>query len=103
MSVYGEWKAATLTGSTTSAEVDLGRSYDFLEIKIPTLDSAATIKIQTAEKTGDTPLDLGDGITTAAGTHNYHDVFKLGGWQFIKVVASVSQTSVAIRVRGMSF
>lgn len=103
MSVYGEWLAATLTNSTTSAEVDLGRSYDFLEIIIPTLDTAATIKIQTAEKTGDTAVDLGDGITTASGTHGYHDVFKLGGWQFIKVVASVSQTSVAIRVRGMRY
>ena len=100
MSIYGDWLAATLTGSTTSAEVNLGMSYDFLEIQIPTLDAAATIKIQVAESAGGTFLDLGDGITTAGGTHNYHDVFKLGGWQFIKVVASASQTSVLIRVRG---
>jgi len=103
MSIYGDWLAATLTSSTTSAEVNLGMSYDFLEIQIPTLDTAATIKLQVAETSGGDFLDLGDGITTAAGTHNYHDVFKLGGWQFIKVVASVSQDSVEIRVRGMRY
>jgi len=103
MSVYGDWLAATLTSSTTSAEVNLGKDYDFLEIQIPELDSAATIKIQVAEEAGGDYLDLGDGITTAAGTHDYHDVFKLGGWQFIKVVASVSQDDVKIRVRGMRY
>jgi len=102
MSVYGEWKAATIT-DTSSGEINLGRSYDFLEITIPTLVSC-TIKIQTAEKTGDTPLDLGDGVTTAAGTHNYHDVFKLGGWQYITVVASAGQGGAKlIRVRGMRY
>lgn len=105
MSTYGEWKAATITTAlkTTSAEVDLGRDYDFLEIWIPTIQSG-TIKIQVAELTGDTCYDLGDGITTAAGTHNYFDVFKLGGYQFIKVVCSTEQTTQRlIRVRGMRY
>ncbi|KKL74361.1 hypothetical protein LCGC14_2065630, partial [marine sediment metagenome] len=35
---------------------------------------------------------------------NYHDTFKLGGYQFIKVVSSVTQSgTVLIRVRGMRF
>ncbi len=105
MSIYGSWKAATIeAGGTSSAEVDLGRSYDYMEIQIPTLISG-TLKIKTAEKTGGTFRDLGDGVTTASGTHNYHDVFKLGGYQFIKVVSSVTQTSSdrSIRVRGMRF
>ncbi|KKL85960.1 hypothetical protein LCGC14_1949490 [marine sediment metagenome] len=105
MSVYGEWKAATISaGGTSSSEVDLGRSYDFLEIQIPTLISC-TIKLQVAEKTSGTFRDLGDGITTASGTHNYHDVLNLGGWQYIKVVASATQTATdrAIRVRGMRY
>ena len=102
MSLYGEWKAASIT-TTDSDEVDLGRDFDFLEIQIPTL-AACTIKVQVAEKTGGTFRDLGDGITTAAGTHNYHDVFKLGGYQFIKVIASADQTTArAIRVRGMRY
>lgn len=105
MSMYGQWMAATIEeDGTSSAVVDLGFSYDFLEIQIPTLISG-TIKIQVAEKYGDTYRDLGDGITTAAGTHNYHDTFKLGGWQYIKVVSSVAQTGSdkSIRVRGMRY
>ena len=102
MSIYGDWKAATIN-NTDSSEIDLGRDYDFLEIQIPTLVSC-TIKIQTAEKTGGSFLDLGDGITTATGTHNYHDVFKLGGYQFIKVIASAGQSGdKLIRVRGMRY
>ena len=102
MSIYGEWKAATVaSGQTSSAEVDLGRDYNYLEIQIPTLTSC-TLKIQVAEKTGGTFYDLGDGVTTNAGTHNYADVFKLGGYQFIKVVSSVAQGAERlIRVRGM--
>ena len=105
MSVYGNWEAATIASSaTSSAEVDLGRDYDYLEIQIPTLDAASTIKIQVAEKTGGTFYDLGDSVTTASGTHNYADVFHLGGYQFIKVVADNTQDAERlIRVRGMRF
>ena len=104
MSIYGNWLPATiLDGQTDSAVVDLGRDYDFLEIQIPALTSC-TIKIQVAEKTNSTYRDLGDGVTTSVGTHNYHDVFNLGGWQFIKVISSVVQSSGdEIRVRGMRY
>lgn len=104
MSLYGEWRAATIAlDGTSSAEVNLGRDYDYLEIQIPTLTSG-TIKLQVAEKTGGTFYDLGDGVTTASGTHNYADVFRLGGYQFIKVVASASQSAQRlIRARGMRF
>ena len=104
MSLPGSWKPATIAiGQTDSSEIDLDRDYDFLDIQIPSLDSC-TIKIQVAEKSGDTYRDLGDGITTSTGTHNYHDVFKLGGYQFIKVIASASQSGGErlIRVRGMA-
>jgi len=41
MTIYGSWKAATIAASgTSSAEVDLGRSYDFLDIEIPTITQA---------------------------------------------------------------
>jgi len=103
MPSYGEWKAATIAQDGTSSDgVDLGQDYNYLEIQIPTLVSC-TIKLQVAEKTGGIFRDLGDGITTDPGTHNYHDVFYLGGWQFIKVVSSVQQTGSdkLIRVRGM--
>jgi hypothetical protein len=105
MSLYGEWKAATIDeDGTSSDEVDLGREYDYLLIQIPTIVSA-TIKIQVAEKTGGTFYDLGDSVTTTEGTHNYADIFPLYGYQFIKVVASAAQTGSdkLIRVRGMRF
>ncbi len=102
MSVYGEWKAATKdSGDTSSDEVDLGRDYEFLEVQIPTI-TAATLKLTVSETTGGTFRDLGNSITTSSGTHNYHDVWGLGGWQFVKVVASAAQGSDReIRVRGM--
>ncbi|GAG03084.1 unnamed protein product [marine sediment metagenome] len=105
MSLYGEWLAATIgNGDTSSDEVDLGRDYDFLEVIIPTI-TTGTLKCQTAEKTGGDYLDLGNTAnTTASGTHNYHDVWELGGWQFIKIVASAAQGGERlIRVRGMRF
>ena len=105
MSFYGQWLAASIADeSSSSAEVNLGGNFDFLQIQIPET-VAATIKIQVSETSGGTFYDLGDGITTAAGTHEYADVFKLGGYQFIKVVSSVSQTDegVSIRVRGWRF
>ena len=105
MSIYGRWLAATIpSSSSTSGVIDLGRDYDFLEIQIPPLDDPTTIKLQVAEKTATDYRDLGDGVTTSAGTHNYHDVFNLGGWQFIKVVADNQQTAERlIRVRGMRY
>ena len=105
MSWNGGWQAATIADEGTSSdEVDLGRPCDLLEIQIPTIDSG-TIKIQVAESSGGTFLDLGDGLTTPSGTHNYADVFKLGGYQFIKVVSSVTQSTaeVLIRVRGWRY
>jgi len=104
VSLYGTWTAATIANTAkSSAEVDLGRDYDFLEIQIPTLTSG-TLKIQVAEKTSGSFYDLGDGITTASGAHNYADVFHLGGYQFIKVVSSATQgDDRLIRVRGMRF
>ena len=104
MSVYEGWKAATIPINTvTSAEVDLGRDYDFLEVIIPEITSG-TLKLQTAEQlTGDYNA-LGYNVTTTTGTHDYHDVWELGGWQFIKVVASVEQGAERlIRVRGMRY
>ena len=102
MSIYGEWLAATIASSgTSSSEVNLGRDFEFLQIQIPTITSA-TLKVQVAESSGGTFYDLGSSLTTVAGTGNYATVFKLGGYQFIKIVSSASQGAERlIRVRGM--
>lgn len=103
MSLPGSWKAATIANAgTSSAEVNLGRDYDYLEIIIPTITSC-TLKIQVAEKTGGTFQDLGSNITTLTTTGGYSTVFRLGGYQFIKVVSSATQGAERlIRVRGIA-
>ena len=69
MSFYGQWLAATIADEAkSSAEVNLGGNFDYLQIQIPATD-AATIKIQVSESSGGTFYDLGDGITTASGVH----------------------------------
>ena len=101
MSLYGSWKDAVVTSpAVASAAVDLGRDFDFLEIVIPSL-TACTVGLQVSRDNSNWDA-LGDGITTSAGTHDYADVFKLGGWQFIKVTVSVAQTAT-FYVRGMRF
>ncbi len=101
MSVYGEWIAATIAnGQTSSAAIDLGRDYDYVEVQIPTLTSC-TLKMTVAEMTGGTYRDLGEGVTTATTTGAYSDVWNLGGYRFIKVVSSGAQGAERlIRVRG---
>jgi len=102
MSVYGEWKAATIASSgTSSAEVDLGRDYEWVQIIIPTIDSG-NLSFTVAEKTGGTFQALGSGSQViTAGTGAFTTVATIGGFQFIKVVSSVTQTAERlIRVRG---
>ncbi len=105
MSVYGQWKSATIAkDGTTSDEIDLDWSYDLLEIIIPTID-AATVKIQVSEGKGGTYYDLGNSVVLASSTGNFADVLFLGGYRYVKVVLSATQTTaaVAIKVRGMRY
>ena len=97
-SVEGPWLGATIakTGTTTGT-VDLGNSYMYVRVIIPTLD-AATVKVQVAEKASGTYYDL-DSVTTTSGTHNYATTFKLGGYRFIKLVASAAQNTAAVDLR----
>jgi len=101
--IQGTWQDATIEiNGTESAEVNLGRAYDTLLIVIPTIDSAQ-ISLQVAEKAGGTFQDLyitntsGDDnqpITTA-GTGGITWSVPIGGFQFIKIKASVAQSGGA--------
>ena len=104
MSVYGQWLVATISaGAKSSSAIDLGKEYDYLSIQIPAMD-ACRLYLQVAEKIGDTYYDLDNDTTVNDETFNRADVFRLGGWRFIKVVASKVQTSaVLIRVAGMRY
>jgi len=104
MSVYGAWVAATISsGTSSSAAVDLGREYDYLSVQIPGMDSCK-LYLQVAEQVGGTYYDLGKETTTNEETFNRADVWRLGGWRFVKVVATAVQSGDrSIRICGMRY
>jgi hypothetical protein len=106
MSLYGAWKTAviTITDSVTlSAAVDLEQNFDFLDIVIPTIDSG-TVALYVCPTSDGTYVALGNGVTTATTTGGYSTVFKLGGWQHIKIKTSANQTANrSFSVRGWKF
>jgi hypothetical protein len=103
MSLYGQWKDVTIADEgTLSAECDLGDNYEFLNIYIPTIDSA-NISLYVSDKLGGTyyPLGLSTNVF-AAGTGGLMTTFELGGYQFIKILSSATQSTAAVTfsVRG---
>jgi len=105
MSIYGDWIVGTIAiNGTSTGEIDLGRNFDFIELQIPTLVSG-TLKLQVSRTSGGTFQDLGLSNLTDATTGAYSDTWKLGGWQFIKIVSSATQTVTArtFYVRGMKY
>jgi len=104
MSVYGQWQAATIAaGAASSSVIDLGREYDYLSVQIPAMDSCK-LHLQVSEKSGGSFFDLGKETTTNEETFNRADVWRLGGWRFIKVLSTVTQTQERlIRVCGMRY
>lgn len=104
MSVYGKPIAATISaGTSTSDAIDLGREYDYLSVQLPIMDECK-LYLKVAEKLADTYYDLGKETTTDLETFDRADVWRLGGWRFIKVVATASQTAERlIRVTGMRY
>lgn len=105
MSVYGEWTAASIAaGAQESSAIDLGRDYDRLSIEIPLMDSCK-LSLQVAERIGGTYYNLGPNSTaTENETFNRADVWELGGFRFIKVVASQVQSAERlIRIKGTRY
>jgi len=99
---YGNWETGTIASSGTSTGViDLGREFQYLCIILPSLTSG-TIKVQVSDAVGGTYQDLGKSVLTATSTGGYSTTFKIGGYQFIKVVSSASQGAArTVTVRGM--
>jgi hypothetical protein len=94
MSIFGEWKTATIAlNGTVSAAVDLGRDWEYLNINIPTQDSA-NISLQVSDLLGGTYKALGLSTNVfAAATGNLTTTLVLGGYRYIKVVSSETQTA----------
>lgn len=103
MSERGSWKAATISaGVSETSAIDIGRAYESLDIQIPDME-ACKLYLKTCETLGGTYYDLGKDATTEIDTFNRADVWKLGGWRYIKVASSNSQSADReIRVRGIS-
>ncbi len=97
-SVEGPWLTGYIpkTGTST-ATIDLGDAYMYMRVIIPTIDTG-TIKVTAAETPSGTYYDLSS-VTTASGTHNYATTFKVGGYRYIKLVASAAQNTAAITLR----
>ena len=110
--IIGQWLAATIAIDGTSSDaVDLGRDYETLLIYLPTLVSG-TVKVQVAEKLGGTYADVyitevstGAPVQqiSAATTGDFVWVASIGGYRYIKIVSSATQTITArlIRVCGI--
>jgi len=88
--------------ATDSEEANLGRECDYLLIEIPTITSA-NLSLKVSRTSGGTFQALGSGSQLiAAGTGAFTTTVKLGGYQFIKIISSVSQAAdITFRVRGM--
>lgn len=98
----GTWKDATIAvGSTESTAVDLGRSYDWVNIQVPGLHPSAFLNLKTCEVLGGTYRELDTEILADVGNGNCHQSFEIGNWQYVKIKLSVSQTeSKTFRIRG---
>ncbi len=104
MSVYGSFKDVTISaGATVSSAVDLGREYDYLSVILPSMD-ACKLHLQVSETEGGTYYDLGKEATTDEESFNRADVWRVGGYRFIKIKSSVVQShAVTIRACGMRY
>ncbi len=93
--IQGEWKNCVITIATDndlSAAVDLGREYETLLVRIPTIDSA-NLYCYGCETLGGTYTVLGNGVYATAGTGGFLDVWEIGGFKYIKIGTSAIQTS----------
>ncbi len=100
----GQWKKVTIAKSgTVSAPVDLEVPYAYLQVEIPTIDSAA-LELQVG-RGGQTYQDLGQDALTTASTGAFNDTWVLGGWQHIKIKASAAQSTAerVFWVRGVTY
>ena len=104
MSLYGEWKEATIaSGASSSSAVDLGRDYDWLSLEIPEM-TTSQLYLQVAEALASTYYDLGRDTTTVEESFNHADVWQIGGWRYIKIISTAVQGAQRlIRVRGMRY
>ncbi len=106
---FGVWKTDTISSGTSTAEINLGNTFEKVLVLIPTITSGSTT-VHISNATGGTfyPMEaLDDDATgsfahaTSSDTTSFGVVFTIGGAQYIKVVFGASQTAVTVTVRGI--
>lgn len=104
MSWHGEWQAATVaSGAVTTSAIDLGRDCDWISLEIPTMD-IGQLSLKVAETLGGTYYELGRETSTTESDFNRAETWTLGGWRYIKIVSTTTQTAERlIRVKGMRY
>lgn len=98
---YSGWRNEIIeSGETDSTPIDLGSAMDYVQVLLPTVDSG-TIGIKVSDLEAGTYRTLGVSLTSATTTGNCAFVFILGGFQYIKIFSSASQTADRdIKVQG---
>jgi hypothetical protein len=102
MSLYGRWISADIASGQTSTDViDLQTDYEFIQIILPTL-TPCKLKVQVSDLPSGTFQDLGQGVVTEETTGGKTSVWRIGGFQFVKIVSSAPQAAKrTIKLRGM--
>lgn len=104
MSRYGQWRAATIAaGASKSDAIDLGIEYDNLSVRIPPMDECK-MYMQVAEVLAGPYQDLGKETTTELETFDRGAAWTLGGFRYIKVCSTETQTAARlVRIKGMRY
>jgi len=105
MTIYSGWFPCVIASSAKlSGAVALGKPYDFLEVIVPTLTSC-DLSLHVAESVGGTYQQLGGtSVVKAASTGGFTDVWKLLGFENIKINSSTTQGAErTFQVRGGRF
>ena len=90
MSVYGNPQDATISaGNLETSAIDLGREYEDLCLTIPAM-GLCKLSLKVSTQLSGMYYALED-ATTNEETFNRAAIWKLGGWRFIKIVASNTQ------------
>lgn len=107
--VMGAWQTTTLTSTTLSDEVDLGRDYARVLVLVPDLGDSADVTITMAKESGGTFYPMyrldADSAVSLEGITTADQIAKAilfpCGVQYIKILCSASQTSETFYVRGL--
>jgi len=102
MPIYGQFVDVTIAkGALESSAVDIGREYDYLAVIIPLMDKCK-LSLKVSDRLAGTYYPLGEGQSTDEEIFGRAAIWVLGGWRFLKVVASAKQKAArVIKVKGM--